>query len=170
MPKGMQPIFSQTLSSTASITFNNIPQTYTSLLLVAKARSAYTVTFADGYIYFQDGAGTSNYSATIGSGNGSTGSSYRYSSSGTASVFGMNGAAHTSNAFSSFKILFPNYRDGQFKQMVSESVCENDAASAIIRNDAGLWRSAAPITQINMTVANAFVAGSVFTLYGITRA
>jgi hypothetical protein len=169
MPKGMQPIYTQTLTGTSTVTFNNIPQNYSSLLLIGKARSAYASGFADAYIYFQDGAGTTNYSATIQNGIDSTVSSYRYSNSGTSSVFGSNGAAHTTNAFTSFRISFPNYNDGQFKHMIAESVMENDG-SAIIRHDAGHWRSAAPITQINMTVANAFVAGSVFTLYGITRA
>ena len=166
----MQPIYTRTLSSTSTLTFNNIPQVYTSLLLIGKARSAYTGGFADGYIYFQDGAGTTNYSSTIGNGNGSSMSSYRYTSSGTASSFGMNGAAHTANTFTSFKISFPNYRDGQFKQIIGESALENDATTAFNRNDAGLWRSVLPITQINLTVADAFVAGSTFTLYGITRA
>lgn len=169
MPKGMQPIYTQTLTSTASVTFNNIPQTYTSLLLVGKARAAYTGGFADGYVYFQDGAGTNLYSSTIQSGNSSTMSSYRYTNNGTASAMGVNGAAHTSNVFTSFKIAFPNYRDGQFKQMLGESVLENDG-SAIVRQDASLWRSVSPITMINLTVANGFVAGSTFTLYGITRA
>jgi hypothetical protein len=170
MPKGMTPIYSRTLTSTSAITFNNIPQIYTSLLLIGKARAAYTGGFADGYIYFQDGAGTSNYSSTIGSGNGVGLSSYRYTNNGTSSSFGMNGAAHTSNVFSSFKILLPNYRDGQFKQIIGESALENDATTAFNRNDSGMWRSVSPITQINLTVADAFVAGSTFTLYGITRA
>lgn len=165
----MQPIYTQTLTSTASVTFNNIPQTYTSLLLIGKARAAYTGGFADAYVYFQDGAGSNRYSSTIQSGNSSTMSSYRYTNNGTASAFGSNGAAHTSNVFTSFRILFPNYRDGQFKQMLSESVLENDG-SAIVRQDASHWRSVSPITMINLTVANAFVPGSVFTLYGITRA
>lgn len=166
----MQPIYSRTLTSTSAITFNNIPQIYTSLLIIGKARAAYAGGFADGYIYFQDGAGTNLYSSTIGNGNGVSLSSYRYTNNGTSSSFGMNGAAHTANTFTSFKILLPNYRDGQFKQIIGESALENDAVTAFNRNDAGLWRSAAPITQINMTVADAFVAGSVFTLYGITRA
>jgi len=169
MPKGMQPIYTQRLTSTGTITFNNIPQTYTSLLLIGSARSAYASGFADAYVYFQDGAGTSNYSSTAQNGNSSTVSSYRYTNSGTANMFGMNGSAHTANAFTSFKVSFPNYRDGQFKQMIGESVMENDG-SAIVCQNSGLWRSVAPIRQINMTVANAFVAGSVFTLYGITRA
>jgi hypothetical protein len=169
MPKGMQPIFSQTLSSTSTITFNNIPQIYTSLLLIGKARSAYASGFADAYVWFQDGSGTTNYSATAANGNSSTVSSYRYTSSGTANMFAMNGAAHTANAFTSFKVSFPNYRDGQFKHMIGESSAQQDGASVNCFN-AGQWRSTSPITQINMTVANAFVAGSVFTLYGITRA
>lgn len=170
MPKGMQPIYSRTLTGTSSITFNNIPQIYTSLLLVGKARSAYAGGFADGYIYFQDGAGTNLYSSTIGNGNGVGVTSYRYTNNGTASVFGMNGAAHTSGVFTSFKIALPNYRDGQFKQMIGETTGENDAASVVVSNTAGLWRSTSPITMINLTVADGFIAGSTFTLYGITRA
>lgn len=166
MPKGMQPIFSQTITSSGAVlSFNNVPQTYTDLVLEISARTVYNG-FADGYMYFQNGAGTNLYSSPVLNGNGS----YRYSNNGTMSMLSLGGSNTTANMFSSIKMHIPNYTSSEYKQVISESVAENNSAStAVVSFHAGLWRSYSPITQINFSVANGFAVGSTFNLYGITR-
>jgi hypothetical protein len=169
MPKGMQPIFSQTISSSGSVlSFNNIPQTFTDLFIEINARTVYNG-FADGYVYFQDGAGTSNYSSTITNGNGSSPGAYRYTNNGTLSLISMGGSNTTANTFSSIRIHIPNYKSNTYKQCISESVAENNATLGILSIHSGLWRSFLPVTQINFSIANGFAVGSTFTLYGISR-
>jgi hypothetical protein len=161
------PIFKQTLTSTGSVQFNNIPQVFDDLELVANGQTAYT-DGADGYVWFQDGFSTTNYSSTTLQGNGSGVGGYRYTNNGTMSVFNMlgNSSAQTKT---SFKILIPNYRSSVWKSVMSQSVSENNGAVALDSLMAGQWRNTAAVTAIGLTIAAGFTAGTEFSLYGIYR-
>lgn len=164
-----QPIFTRTLTSTSALTFNNIPQVFTDLELRICGQTAYTIGGADGYVYFQDGFSTTNYSSTTLQGQGSgTPGSYRYTNNGTMSVFNMLGTA-TANMPASIRFLFPNYTSSTWKTVIADSVAENNASLVLDSLCAGTWRNTSAITQINITIADAFVAGTEFTLYGISR-
>jgi hypothetical protein len=162
------PIFKQTVTSPGSITFNNIPQVFDDLELVVNGQTAYTIGGADGYMWFQDGFSTTNYSSTTLQGNGSGISGYRYTNNGTMSVFNMLGNSSTSTQ-TSFKILIPNYRSSVWKSVMSQSVSENNGSVGLDSLMAGQWRNTAAVTAIGLTIADGFKIGTEFSLYGIYR-
>jgi hypothetical protein len=169
MPKGMQAIYTQTVGSGGAsvVTFNNIPQTYTDLLILVSARTGYSGD-ADAYMFFQDGAGTGNYSWTKfqGFGNGTT--TYRASNAGTMSVWTLKGDG-TANTFSNTQINIPNYTSSLFKSVASDTIMENNGTIGFCTFTAGLWRSNLPVTAVSFNVAGNLLQNSTFTLYGISR-
>ena len=76
------------------------------------------------------------------------------------------GTSATSNTFATAEIYIPSYRVSQHKQISMDSATENNATTAYRAVDAGLWRSTAAITSIELDGSN-FVSGSSFYLYGI---
>lgn len=169
MPKGMQAIYTQTVGSGGAglVTFNNIPQTYTDLMVLASARTGYSGD-ADAYMFFQDGAGTSNYSWTKFQGYGNGNTSYRTSGSGTMSVWTLKGDG-TANTFSNTEINILNYTSSLNKQVQANGIMENNGTIGFCTIAAGLWRSNAPVTSISFNVAGNLLQYSSFTLYGISR-
>lgn len=161
------PIFKQTLSSTGSVQFNNIPQVYDDLEITINGQTAYGGG-ADGYMWFQDGFSTTNYSSTTLQGTGTGVSGYRYTNNGTMSILNMLGTSSTSTQ-TSVKILIPNYRSSTWKSVISQNVTENNGSLAFDSFMAGSWRNTSAITAIGLTVASGFVAGSEFSVYGIYR-
>ncbi len=151
------PIASQTLSSAASsVTFSNIPQTYTDLVLVINGTSNQDDTVG---LQFNSDTGT-NYSATRLSGNGTTASSGRWSSI-SQSYYGVFYTT-TTNAI----IDFQNYSNATtYKTFIARS----NNASNDVRTTVGLWRNTAAITSIKLTFfgASTYSSGSTFNLYGI---
>jgi hypothetical protein len=170
MPKGMQAIYTQTVSGTpGTVTFNNIPQTYTDLLVKISARSSVSAANSEMYITYNGDLG-SNYSTTWLTGNGSSASSSRGSNNGAVVTIQINGATSTSNTFGSIDVYTPNYTSSLFKQTTVEGVIENNTTAHDSRLISYLYRSNAPLTSTTFSaVGGAFVAGSTFTLYGISR-
>lgn len=165
------PIFTQVVGSggAGNIVFTNIPSTYTDLKIIISARAsnnnAGTGQNFIGYYFNGD-----PYPAASGfrslAGNGSS-----VSSSGN-SGFGVAGSiadsSQTSNTFSNNEMYIPNYASTNFKQIIIDSVTENNATASQQSLHANLYRISAPINRISFDTSNgAFVAGSTFTLYGI---
>jgi hypothetical protein len=154
------PIYSTTLSSTTStITFSNIPTTFTDLVLVFNgAASSYVNT----YIYI-NGDSSALYGQTRLYGNGSTTTSARYN----AATFAYVGDVHTSQ--SSGTLHFMNYANpNTHKTFLSR----DNAANGGLGGWSGSYRSTLPITSIlfGATSGATFTVGSTFTLYGIKAA
>jgi hypothetical protein len=169
MPKGMQPIFSRTLTSTnTNINIFNIPQTYTDLQLVMSVRSSGSTGSGSIGAYFSGGTYPSTASWLAAVGNGSSTSS---SINSAYQNFGnVNDATHTANTFSTHIIYIPEYTTTKFKQFIVDSVSENNATAAQILMLAGLDRINSPITSITMDMGgNLFQIGTTMTLYGISR-
>jgi hypothetical protein len=164
----LQPIYTQTASGSSSeITFNSIPQTFTDLMVVVSARAAIAAV-SDQVIAKVNGS-TSNLSFTILSGDGSSTSSSR-GTSGT--VWGRTaGSTATSNTYSSFELYIPNYTSSNFKQIISNSVSENNATTAFLNMISILWSNTAAITSLSFpqNSGSNYTNASTFSLYGITK-
>jgi len=163
-------ISSQVLgSSTASVTFSSIPQTYTDLVLRVSS------TTNDGYFYDQfhivfNSNTSAVYSDTWIKNNGSSGSSTNATGYSYNYVFaGIVGGTATANTFGSTEIYIPSYTSSQQKPFSSSFVNENNSATAYsVGAAADLFQSTAAITSIALTPAyGLFIANSTFALYGI---
>ena len=139
------------------ITFNNIPQNYTDLILQGDVigTTAYEV-----FIDFNGDDGT-NYSETYFEGNGTVGSSARTSNSGN---LAMSYSSSTNPTPTIMQIQ--NYSNNTtYKTILSRS----SAASASVLGWVGLWRNTAAINSITLKISSGkvFSAGAIFSLYGI---
>jgi hypothetical protein len=165
------PIYSQTLSSTASsITFSNIPQGYTDLQLVCQtlaSGSALNLTVN------VNGDTSANYSITSlyarSEGAGTAVSSTRAANATYA--LANYGTATTTNAQSVSHLDFLNYsNNATFKPIIVRAATASGnttfSGNEIIANQ---WRSLAAITSITLG-GGTFASGSTFTLYGVKAA
>ena len=160
-----EPISTQTLSNstTQTVTFSNIPGTFTDLILVVNGgmdtATGYTIA-----IRINSDTG-SNYSDTRLYGNGSTVTSDRHSNA-TMMYLGVP-AKQTLNG--NHILQFLNYANATtYKTVLSR---DNDA-SVILFANVGLWRSTATITSISASpefTAN-WYSGTTFSLYGVKAA
>jgi hypothetical protein len=172
----MQPIYTQTVGAggAASVTFNNIPQGFTDLMVVISARMN---TSGGAYV----GILPNNNTNPIGS--------YTYigiaPSSGTVYtgrsinlpygffVYTVSNA-NTANTFSNNEFYIPNYSGGQFKTCISNSVAEDNAVAgnASISPTSFIMNTTDPITSIVVkdTVSGfSLMENSTITIYGISE-
>ena len=165
-------ISSQVLgSSTASVTFSSIPQTYKDLVLRVSARTDYAGP-NELLIMTFNGTGGTSYSNTTLIGNGSTVVSNRTSSAAYVRNGYIDGSTATTNTFANTEIYIPSYTASQNKPISNFSVAENNsatAADAYINANASLATITSAITSITFASINTsnFVLGSSFYLYGI---
>ena len=172
MPSTMLLIARQTLSvDTASVTFSNIPQTYTDLRLVVSARTDRANNGDSMYLQFNGDTTSANYSNRILYGTGSSAVSI---TSATAILLtqGACGSSDTANTFGSSEAYIPNYTGSTTKSVSHQGNSETNAATSYMSVDAGLWSGTAPITSMLLRPGNgtAFRSGSTFFLYGVTSA
>lgn len=169
----MVPIASNTVagSTISDVTFNNIPQTYQDLMLVAFVRRTETATLSNLLItpYFT-GIGASPQSTTILLGNGGSVSSLRYTSQDAQFTGSVPGGSSTSGIFGSATWHCLNYANtSTFKTTLSRSAADLNG-SGETRLSASLTRATGAITVVNCSTfngSNYFAVGSTFTLYGI---
>ena len=169
----LQPIYTQTVSgsSTSTITFNSIPQTFTDLKILISVRNN-SGSARNGLNYTFNGDTATNYSNTILIGyDSSSVGSFRSSSQTASNESNMNGGGSTTNTFSNSEVYIPNYTGSNFKSIISDSTAENNSSSSyIIDMGAALWRSTSAISSISFTSGSGnFVANSTITIYGITK-
>ena len=148
-------------SSTQIVTFSNIPQAYTDLVLVANGGMATTTGYALALRF--NNISSSQYSSTYILGNGSTVSYGRYSPLAGAMYLG-GPALNTLNG--NFMLHIFNYSNSStFKSVIARTNRGGTDTWAV----AGTWQNSAAINRIDISpefVAN-WLAGSTFTLYGI---
>ena len=167
----MTPIYTQTVGAggASSITFNNIPQIFTDLLVVASVRGNHA--YDAGNIQIRPNAALDNLSSTthiVGNQNGI--SSYRNTSTSGWFTGTLPGTTVTANTFASCQIYIPNYTSSNFKSAIIDSVSEANSTTAMrLELVAGLWRSTAAITSLQFAGDNQYVQHSTFSLYGIIR-
>lgn len=172
MPVTYIPINSQVLGSTqATVVFNNIPQTYTDLVLIVDGFTTHSDDGARGYIQFNTDTGSNtNYSdcylgitATTKQTNKDTNAAYI--------AYGVLGNESTRPAFVEVNIM--NYRNtSSWGLVLSKTGKYATTASGNFGNrwTAGTWRNTAAITDITLKCDTAYAAGTSFSLYGIASA
>ena len=153
-------------TTTASVTFSSIPNTYTDLLLYISSRNN------DIYneVHFRfNGSSASTYSGRNIYGNGSSAISSNSSSiSSLQNVTVQSVSGQTANTFGNIQLYIPNYLLGGHKSISGDGVQENLGSSAQSMLGAGLWADTAAITSIQaFPSVGSFVANSNFYLYGI---
>ena len=165
MAKTYEPIATTTASgSSATITFNSIPATFTDLILVMN-----TTNGGNSEVRIRlNGDTSSNYSRTLLSGNGSV--AYSIRSSG-ATYIGIDSGSFSGTAQGQNAIVqFMNYANTTtYKTVISRA---NNAGYGLDA-EAALWRKTPEaITSIEIFNSNAsnWTNTSTFTLYGIKAA
>ncbi len=149
-------------TTTASIEFASIPQTYTDLLLQSSVRHSNADTSNDILVSFN--GNTSNFTGRRAYGSGSSVGSDTLTRCMGVTV----GASATANVFSNNLTYIPNYTSSLNKSYSSDIVGEHDATQAYAILVAGLWSNSAAITSITLAPASgSFVQHSTFYLYGI---
>jgi hypothetical protein len=174
MPSTYTLISSNVLASTtASVTFSAIPQTYTDLVLKVSSRA--TTSQIDGYFRLRFNGDTGQfYSNTymVGAYDPGTGKLSSRGANATAigDLTGQVYANATSNTFGSAEVYIPSYTLSQNKPLSNFGVPETDATAFNngVGVTAGLWRNTGAINTILIYPASdSFVSGSSFYLYGI---
>jgi hypothetical protein len=156
------------VGGTASVTFSNIPQGYTDL--VVKGSCRVTVAGPVDGIKISFNGSTELFTNRSVLGNGTA----TFSESTTSARWVGLGAATgaTSSTFSNFEVYIPNYAGSTYKSFSAEAVSENNATAGYNYMFAGLWSNPTAINQITLTpdTASAINQHSTFTLYGIKNA
>lgn len=156
-------------STTATVTFSNIPDIYEDLLLVASGRTTYTSTLDSNMRLRFNNDATASYIVEAAYGNGASGAQFRNTYDHIYGGF-VPSAIATASTFSSSKIRISNYAKSITKEVSIENVHENNASTAYIGLIHALWNKTTPITEIDIyTNNNPYVQHSSFTLYGVGR-
>jgi len=162
-------ISKQTVGSAgaASITFSNIPQTFTDLKIVVSGRSIRSA--VNDVLYMTVNGSATTYSSKILEGNGTAASSSSGGSTAFSDILGIPAASSTASVFSNAEIYIPNYTSANYKSISADSVGENNATAAYADLYAGLWSNTAAITSITLyNIISNFTEYSTFSLYGIS--
>ena len=150
-------------TSTASITFSSIPNTYKDLLLKFSIRQTASFPFSTVQLSFN--GSTSSFSVIYLEGDGATISA---GSSPARYVQYANAATSTSNTFSNGELYIPNYAGSNYKNHSIDAVSEQSSATAYDDLVVGLWSDTSAITSITFAPASGnFAQYSSFYLYGI---
>lgn len=149
----------------SNITFSSIPATYTDLVLKVSIRSDRTSASNVDDVKIAFNGVSTNQSARILQGNGSSASSatdtliYGYCTNNSA----------TANTFGNQEFYIPNYAGSNNKSISGDSVAETNGTTVWMDLMAGLWSSSSAINQITLTPYTGpnFMQYSTATLYGI---
>jgi hypothetical protein len=161
-------------SNTATVTFSDIPGTFTDLLIVVSARSTRSSTVGNSNFYFNGSAANLtvryllSYETNFQNGTFLTDSALSHYTP---------GANATASTFSNTEIYIPNYAGSTNKSVsITNSWSGNSSSDYNYTNmiAAGLWSSSSAITSVSFSnraldSAN-YATGSSFFLYGITKA
>lgn len=160
LPSTLTPIATNTLSSaTASVTFSNLPQGYTDLVVVING----STTVDENYLLRFNSDTGSNYSDTRITGNGTSAASERASN---ATYIRFTAGTHTNTGV--FIVNIQNYSNSTtYKTILSR----HNIAASNVGAYVGLWRNTNAITTITIfTSSTTITSGSTFTLYGVKAA
>jgi aspartate/tyrosine/aromatic aminotransferase len=170
----LQPIYTQTVGAggAGSITFNNIPQTFTDLKIVISARCNNT-NYDNLMLRFNSDTTVANYSTTNIYGDASGGYSERVLNAYSLNYAGgsLPNANSTANTFGNMEVYIPNYLSANYKQIITDNVAENNSATTYIRvtSSASLYRSTSAISSISIFAYTTLAQYSTFSLYGVLR-
>lgn len=170
MPTTYTAIESIYVSGTqATVSFTNIPNTYTDLVVRYSARSTVSDTQDTIYIDFNNSGGTF-YSYTEIQGSSSGVSASTSSNLSAVQTFGPLGATAIANAFSTGEVYIPNYKFADAKPFGWDTTNARYSSSERIHIVSGRWNDGSTITTIRFDLASgSFAANSNFHLYGIKK-
>jgi hypothetical protein len=160
-------------TTSSTVTFSSIPQTYTDLIL---RYSAAEIQGGGGYSQggFQltfNGDSTTNYSETRFAGGNGTVYTSRRSTVAYNQFMNYDGNNSTANTFGNGEIYIPNYTSTSTKQFFSFDVTEdgNSSNTQLVNTDAQLYRGTSAVTSITLTDTNgqSLASGTRLYLYGI---
>ena len=160
-------------SSTATITFSNIPQNYTDLVLVSNARSSRSGFVSSTLVAaFNGDTSSARYSQTLLYGTGSSASSARTTSGNYTGIIVdyVPAASSADGSLGTAVTQIMNYSsNNMYKTWLTKSGDGNDHNMGA---SVELWQSNNPITSIAISeiLGNYITSGSTFTLYGIKAA
>jgi hypothetical protein len=171
----LQPIYTQTVTAAnvSRITFNNIPQTFTDLVIKVSQRNTHSGPYEPFVIGFNNDTNTIYSQSSLG-GDGSSVNSYRTSGNSYLSYtnnMSVNAATSTTNTFGSLELYMPNYTGSNFKSVIVDSVTENNSATNVATGLlAGLFRSTSAVSRVDVIGYNANISQyTTITIYGVTR-
>ena len=143
-----------------SYTFSSIASTYTDLIMVIN----YANSTGNTDVYFQfNGDTAANYSKTQLFGDGSTAQSNR-----AANETSFKGVGYSGTTLAQSICQIMNYANTTTHKTI---LVRNAGASNLTMANVGVWRSTSAINSIKVGfIANNFIVGSTFTLYGIAAA
>ena len=153
--------------TSSTISFTNIPQNYQDLKVIVFARSTNATT--TGFSYYLNGAGLGSFSETILTGNGSSASSSRITSTGCYGVVNplLPFSTSTAGVFSSSELDILNYSNSTtYKTSIGKNACDLNGSGEFDLY-VNTYLSTSPITSMNISTNGNFVSGSTFALYGI---
>lgn len=160
------PIFTKVIGSTPShITFNNIPQTYSDLLIHISIRGEWSGGFDSLGLYFNgvQSSRSGRHLYTNGTSNSSNTTTYR-------DIAAIPTQYGTANTFSNTQLYIPGYTSSKYKSFLVESSAENNATATSLGLMAGLWSSSAAITSIAFDTGTSglpYLQNSSISIYGI---
>ena len=145
-----------------SVSFLNIPQTYTDLVLKMSGRTTRAAVYGEMFMRFN--GETTGYSAKVIEATGSGSGSY----SETSIRVEFNGDTSTAGIFGNAEFYIFNYSAGKYKSVSLDSVTENNGTAVDSFFKAHIWANTAPITQIEIGFGSGVISQySTFHLYGI---
>lgn len=150
-----------TSGNVSTVTFSNIPATYTDLVVRVSGRSS-AASPEGTYIVFN--GSTSNFYGMYIIGDStspSRGVIPRY----IGSIYG----GGNSNIFNCSYIYIPNYADAGYKTFTVINTAENNSTSGYNNIQGGEWADTSAINSVGIT-STGFTQNSSFTLYGIKKA
>lgn len=151
----------------STIAFNNIPQTYTDLLLSLSLRDTRaSILDSECYISFNGGVGTVSSQRIFGRG-------YNPVIANTQTPLGIptTSTSATASTFASSNIYITNYSGSNQKCIILDSVEESNVGNDIYSwLTVGLWNQTVPILNFSLApYTGSFVQYSSATLYGIRK-
>jgi hypothetical protein len=164
MTTTMQLIAKQTVGSggASSVTFSNIPQTYTDLKVVTSVRNTTT---ANSFQLSFNGS-NANFTNKRLYANGTSAVSY----DGSDVFVYASRSSDTANTFNNAEIYIPNYTSSNQKSISIDQVTENNATANEMSLVAGIWSQTAAINSIGFAPYSGTLAeGCTFYLYGISN-
>jgi hypothetical protein len=156
-------------SDTASVTFSDIPGTYTDLVIFASARSDRASDSDPMKLRFNGASSDTSHDCRVLQGSGSSVAS----ATETRINAGMcAGNTATTNTFGNAEAYIPNYAGSTNKSVSGVGVSETNASTVYMNVTAGLWASTAAITQIQIlpVFGSNWKSASSFFLFGISKA
>lgn len=156
-------------STTASIEFTSIPQTYTDLVLGVSCRTDQGATISNMLFQFNSDTG-SNYYSKVFWGNGSSVTA-DYAEPAAYFYAGpmMSGSVSTASLFGNASVYIPNYTGSTNKAALIEGVTEDNSTTRYTALATGRWTGTSAITSIKIFSGGSanLVQNSSISLYGI---